>query len=87
MGTDDFCFFADAGQGALDHFVGNRMGKYDQQIRRSDAAFHVRAGFAEYLGFTAIFTAGITILPFHALISSKYDYAHDRNSLSLVRTS
>ena len=55
MGTHNFGFPADSCQSTSNHFMGNRMGKYDQKIRRSDPASHVCAGLAEHFGFTSVF--------------------------------
>jgi hypothetical protein len=77
MGTDDLRIPTYACQGTLEHLVRDRVSKHNQKIRRPDPVFHVCAGFAEYLGFTSIFPAGIRILPFHAFVSTENHYAHD----------
>jgi hypothetical protein len=76
MGTDDFCFPAQAGQCALHHLMGDRVSEDDQKIRGPDSAFHIRAGFTEHLCLASVFPADIRVLPFHAFISAKNDNAH-----------
>jgi hypothetical protein len=63
--------------------MGYRMGKHDQQIRSTDPAFHIRAGFAENLSLTSVFPADIPVLPFHTFISAKYYNTH--NMLLCIR--
>ena len=76
MGTHYFGVLTYSGQGTLDHFMGYRIRKDNQKIRRSDPAFHICAGLAEHFRFTSVFTADIRILSFHTLISTENHYAH-----------
>ena len=48
-----------SGQRTLDHLVGDRMRKHDQEIWCPDPASHICAGFAEYFGFTSVSAAHI----------------------------
>jgi hypothetical protein len=74
MRPDDGCLLTDPAQGTLKHLVGYRVGKHDQEIRRTDPVLHIRCRLAEYLRFTSVLPADIPILPFHTFISTKnYD--------------
>lgn len=62
--------------GAVDHFVGDCIGKQDHQIRRADLILHAAAHLSKNLGPAAASFADISVLTLHAVIPADDHHTH-----------
>jgi hypothetical protein len=60
----------------FEHFMGQRAGKADHQIRLSQFVLKAAGGLNKNLRFAVVLFTEILVLSFHTFISAEYDYAH-----------
>ena len=68
-------------QGAVDHLMGDGIGKEDHQIRGADLSAEIPGHFGEHLCLVAVLFADGFILLLHSLISADDDNTHIDTSL------
>ena len=76
MAPYDAAFTAGIFNDILDHLMGNRMGKQDDEIRSSDAVSQSTAGFAENLSPVSVLLTQLAVSSLHTFISAYNHYTH-----------
>jgi hypothetical protein len=60
----------------FEHFMGQRAGKADHQIRISQLILEAAGGLYKDLRFAVVLFTEFLVLPFHTFIAAEDDYAH-----------